>query len=113
MPARSPRQTSHAAPLIVPSLEARHHRLENGLEIIVSEDHQHPLVSVQIWVKAGSIHEEAWTGAGLAHCVEHMLFKGTLQRTAQEISTGIQKCGGYVNAYKTFNRTVYCIDVLS
>ena len=113
MPARSPRQTSHAAPLIVPSLEARHHRLENGLEIIVSEDHQHPLVSVQIWVKAGSIHEEAWTGAGLAHCVEHMLFKGTLQRTAQEISTGIQKCGGYVNAYTTFNRTVYWIDGLA
>lgn len=113
MPARSPRQTSHVTPLMVPSLEARHHRLENGLEIIVREDHQHPLVSVQIWVKAGSIHEEAWTGAGLAHCVEHMLFKGTLHRTAQDISTGIQKCGGYVNAYTTFNRTVYWIDGLA
>lgn len=113
MPARSPHQNSPTAPLLVPSLEARHHRLENGLEIIVREDHQHPLVSVQIWVKAGSIHEEEWTGAGLAHCVEHMLFKGTLQRTAQEISTGIQKCGGYVNAYTTFNRTVYWIDGLA
>jgi len=87
--------------------------LDNGLEIIVKEDHQHPLVSVQIWVKAGSIHEEHWTGAGLAHCVEHMLFKGTLRRSAQEISTGIQQLGGYVNAYTTFNRTVYWIDGLA
>jgi zinc protease len=97
----------------VPPLQARLHTLENGLEVIVREDHQHPLVSVQIWVKAGSIHEEGWTGAGLAHCVEHMLFKGTLKRSAQEISTGIQKLGGAVNAYTTFNRTVYWIDGLA
>ena len=87
--------------------------LTNGLEVIVREDHQHPLVSVQVWVKAGSIHEEKWTGAGLAHCLEHMLFKGTVRRSAQEISTGIQKLGGYVNAYTTFNRTVYWIDGLA
>jgi zinc protease len=87
--------------------------LSNGLEVIVREDQQHPLVSVQVWVKAGSLHEEKWTGAGLAHCLEHMLFKGTVRRSAQEISTGIQKLGGYVNAYTTFNRTVYWIDGLA
>lgn len=87
--------------------------LANGLEVIVHEDHEHPLVSVQIWVKAGSLHEEAWTGAGLAHCLEHMLFKGTWKRSAQEISQHIQQLGGYVNAYTTFNRTVYYIEGLA
>jgi zinc protease len=94
-------------------MQAQVRTLENGLEVIVHEDQQHPLVSVQVWVKAGSLHEEQWTGAGLAHCVEHMLFKGTWKRGAQEISQGIQKLGGYVNAYTTFNRTVYWIDGLA
>ena len=84
-------------------MRAQVRTLDNGLEVIVREDHQHPLVSVQIWIKAGSLHEEKWTGAGLAHCVEHMLFKGTWKRTAVEISQGIQNLGGYVNAYTSFN----------
>lgn len=94
-------------------MNAQVRTLPNGLEIIVREDHEHPLVSVQIWVKAGSLHEESWTGAGLAHCLEHMLFKGTWKRSAQEISQHIQHLGGYVNAYTTFNRTVYYIDGLA
>jgi zinc protease len=99
--------------LEAPPLTAQVRTLENGLEVIVREDHQHPLVSVQIWVRAGSLHEEKWTGAGLAHCVEHMLFKGTYKRSAAEISQSIQELGGYVNAYTTFNRTVYYIDGLA
>lgn len=89
------------------------HSLDNGLEIIVQEDHAHPLVSVQLWVRAGSLHEEAWTGAGLAHLTEHMMFKGTATRTAQQLSQSIQALGGYVNAYTSFNRTVYWIDGVS
>lgn len=99
--------------LTVPTLKAEVRTLDNGLDVIIREDHEHPLVSVQIWVKAGSLHEEKWTGAGLAHCVEHMLFKGTLRRTPSQISQGIQELGGYVNAYTTFNRTVYWIDGLA
>lgn len=97
----------------IPPSNAQVRTLDNGLEVIIREDHQHPLVSVQIWVKAGSIHEEKWTGAGLAHCVEHMLFKGTWKRSPSDISQGIQNLGGYVNAYTTFNRTVYWIDGLA
>ncbi|TDU68160.1 zinc protease [Prosthecobacter fusiformis] len=99
--------------LAVPALKAEVRTLDNGLDVIVREDHEHPLVSVQIWIKAGSLHEEKWTGAGLAHCVEHMLFKGTVKRSASQISQGIQELGGYVNAYTTFNRTVYWIDGLA
>src|SRR5687768_3645705 len=113
----SPRKVSRAKvpsgsslDLEAPPLNAQVRTLDNGLEVIVREDHQHPLVSVQIWIKAGSLHEEKWTGAGLAHCVEHMLFKGTFKRNASEISQSIQDLGGYVNAYTTFNRTVYWID---
>ncbi|SKA95206.1 zinc protease [Prosthecobacter debontii] len=111
-PARAPAAAGGGA-LDIPPMTAQVRTLDNGLEVIVREDHEHPLVSVQIWVKAGSLHEEQWTGAGLAHCVEHMLFKGTLRRTAADISQGIQALGGYVNAYTTFNRTVYWIDGLA
>lgn len=96
-----------------PAHNATVQSLDNGLEIIVQEDHAHPLVSVQLWVRAGSLHEESWTGAGLAHLTEHMMFKGTSTRTAQQLSQSIQALGGYVNAYTSFNRTVYWIDGVS
>ena len=96
-----------------PPSTATVHTLDNGFEVIVQEDHAHPLVNVQVWVRAGSIHEEQWTGAGLAHLVEHMLFKGTAKRTPGEITQSIQTLGGQVNAYTSFNRTVYWIDGLA
>ena len=96
-----------------PSSHATVNTLDNGLEVIIQEDAAHPLASVQLWVRAGSIHEEAWTGAGLAHLTEHMLFKGTPTRTARQLSQSIQALGGYVNAYTSFNRTVYWIDGLA
>lgn len=102
-----------SAPPSPPVSSATVTSLPNGFEIIVQEDHAHPLASVQLWVRAGSIHEEAWTGAGLAHLTEHMLFKGTATRSAQQLSQSIQALGGYVNAYTSFNRTVYWIDGLS
>ena len=99
--------------ITLPPNTAKLHTLSNGLEVIMLEDHAHPLASVQVWVKSGSLHEEKWTGAGLAHLVEHMLFKGTERRGAQQIAQEIQARGGYVNAYTTFNRTVYWIEGVS
>ncbi len=94
----------------LPPNTAQLHTLDNGLEIILAEDQAHPVASVQLWVKAGSLHEEKWTGAGLAHLVEHMMFKGTGKRGATQIAQDIQSRGGQVNAYTTYNRTVYWID---
>ena len=54
--------------------------LDNGLTIIVREDHSAPVVSAQAWCMAGSIHEGKWLGAGMSHVLEHMLFKGTVTR---------------------------------
>jgi zinc protease len=54
--------------------------LDNGLQVIIREDRSAPVVSAQVWCRAGSIHEGNWLGAGLSHLLEHMLFKGTTNR---------------------------------
>ena len=59
--------------------------LDNGLTIMVREDHSAPVVSAQAWCRAGSIHEGRWLGAGLSHVLEHMLFKGTTTRPGGRI----------------------------
>jgi zinc protease len=60
---------------------------------------------------AGSVHEGKWLGAGLSHVLEHMLFKGTTTRPGSRIDQEVQEAGGYMNAYTSFDRTVYHIDV--
>ncbi len=87
--------------------------LPNGLTLLVKPDRSAALVSVQVWVKTGSIHEGGQLGAGLSHFLEHMLFKGTARRNGREISATVQSHGGYINAYTTFDRTVYYIDLPS
>ncbi len=87
--------------------------LPNGLTVLLRHDTAAPVASVQVWVKTGSIHEGAHLGAGLSHYLEHMLFKGTERRAGREISATVQAHGGYINAYTTFDRTVYYIDVPS
>lgn len=86
-------------------------QLENGLVIVVGEDHSAPVVSAQAWCKAGSIDEGRWLGAGLSHVLEHMLFKGTERRPPGRIDQEVQEAGGYMNAYTSFDRTVYWINV--
>ncbi len=87
--------------------------LPNGLTVLLKRDTAAPVSSVQVWVKTGSIHEGDYLGAGLSHYLEHMLFKGTERRAGREISATVQAHGGYINAYTTFDRTVYYIDVPS
>jgi len=85
--------------------------LENGLVVIVREDHSAPVVSAQAWCNTGSISEGRWLGAGLSHVLEHMLFKGTTTRPGSRIDQEVQEAGGYMNAYTSFDRTVYHINV--
>ncbi|HTJ77899.1 MAG TPA: pitrilysin family protein [Rariglobus sp.] len=87
--------------------------LPNGLVLLVQQDASAPVASVQVWAKTGSIHENTQLGAGLSHYLEHMLFKGTTRRAGREISTTVQAHGGNINAYTTFDRTVYYIDLPS
>src|SRR5215470_4910133 len=85
--------------------------LPNGLTVIVQEDRSAPVASVQAWCSTGSIDEDQHLGAGLSHILEHMLFKGTKTRGKNEIAQKIQDVGGYINAYTSFDRTVFWIDV--
>ena len=85
--------------------------LSDGLTLIVQEDRSAPVASVQAWCGTGSIYEDDKLGAGLSHILEHMLFKGTKTQKASEIAQKIQDVGGYINAYTSFDRTVFWIDV--
>lgn len=92
------------------SREIHRHQLENGLTLLHVPDHSAKLISAQIWVKTGSIHEGDHSGSGLSHYLEHLLFKGTDKRKGPQISEEVQAHGGHINAYTTFDRTVYHID---
>lgn len=108
------RTRSHsAAALEFPENTARSWTLKNGLTVIVQEDHSAPVASVQAWVETGSIHEGRHLGAGLSHILEHMLFKGNETRSTKGFAQAIQDAGGYINAYTSFDRTVYWIDIPS
>jgi zinc protease len=105
----SPNLNGSEIPAIPPGVKLV--TLENGLTIITREDHSAPVVSAQAWAMTGSIHEGRWLGAGLSHVLEHMLFKGTTTRPGSRIDQEVQEAGGYMNAYTSFDRTVYHIDV--
>lgn len=99
--------TALDSPLIKPQVFT----FPNGLTLIVEENHSAPVASVQAWCKTGSIHEGKLLGAGLSHILEHMLFKGTTSRAPGVIASQVQDQGGYINAYTSYDRTVYWIDV--
>ena len=94
-----------------PATTARQWTLKNGLTLIVQEDHSAPVASVQAWCGTGSVNEDKHLGAGLSHILEHMLFKGTETRSTNEIAQKVQDAGGYINAYTSFDRTVFWIDI--
>ncbi len=85
-------------------------RLENGLTVVVKEDHSAPVASIQIWVRAGSSNETE-EEAGITHFIEHMIFKGTKKRGPGEIARAIEAAGGSINAYTSYDRTVYYVEV--
>ena len=84
--------------------------LPNGLTLILDADPSAPVVSAQIWVATGSIHEDAHLGGGLSHFLEHMVFKGTRDYDADSLAETVQAAGGHWNAYTSLDRTVYFID---
>src|SRR5437764_1140961 len=94
-----------------PPSTAQKRVLPNGLTIIVQEDRSAPVASVQAWCGTGSVDENEHLGAGLSNILEHMLFKGTKTNPANAIAQKVQDMGGYINAYTSFDRTVFWIDV--
>ncbi len=80
--------------------------LDNGMTVLVKEVPSAKVATVQIWVKAGSIYEEADEG-GITHLIEHMIFKGTKNRGPGAVAAAIEEKGGQINAYTSYEYTVY------
>lgn len=82
------------------------YRLENGLKIIVREDHRSPTLVTQVWYKVGSTVEPAGL-TGISHVLEHMMFKGTSKVPDGEFSRIVSMYGGEDNAFTTKDYTAY------
>jgi predicted Zn-dependent peptidase len=85
--------------------------LDNGLRILTERMTQVRSVSIGVWLTRGSRHEEA-ENSGIAHFVEHMLFKGTATRSAEDIAQAIDSIGGQLDAFTAKEYASYYIKVL-
>jgi zinc protease len=80
--------------------------LENGLEAVVIEDHRAPVVTHMLWYRVGAADEEAGT-SGIAHFLEHLMFKGTDMLAPGEFSATVEAQGGNDNAFTSWDFTGY------
>ncbi len=88
------------------------YKLPNGMTVILEENHAAPVVAFNVWVKVGST-DETDSEAGIAHVIEHMLFKGTESRPVGRMAQEVEGSGGEINAFTTFDHTVYHIVIAS
>ena len=88
------------------SLPTHAFTLDNGLKVLVREDHRAPVVTVMMWYKAGSIDEAPYE-TGLAHVLEHMMFKGTERLGPGDFSKFVSRYGGSDNAFTSYDYTAY------
>lgn len=95
-----------AAAQEVPQDDVTTYTLDNGLEVVVIEDHRAPAVTHMLWYRAGSADEPPGA-SGVAHYLEHLLFKGTETREAGEFSDIVAALGGSDNAFTSYDYTGY------
>ena len=86
--------------------------LENGIRVILEENRNAPVVALQIWVNMGSADERD-EEAGMCHFIEHMIFKGTEKRKVREMAREIESMGGSINAYTSYDQTVFHVTLAS
>lgn len=101
--------------LMLPLLSAedwpvKKHEFDNGMRLLVLEDHSTPAINVQIWYHVGSKNERPGI-TGVSHLFEHMMFMGTEKLEPKEFTRLIQKNGGISNAYTTTDMTVYFEEI--
>jgi zinc protease len=96
-----------AAPAAEDVLEAT---LDNGLRVLLLQDHRSPLVSFQVWYRVGSRNERPGA-TGLAHLLEHMMFKGTTAYGPRMFATLIEQSGGQDNAFTSQDYTSYFVTI--
>lgn len=85
-------------------------KLKNGLQVLFVESHKSPVVSIQMWVRTGSADEKKGE-EGISHFIEHLVFKGTKNFKMGEIASMIEGSGGELNAYTSFDQTVFYVTI--
>ncbi|MBM3213268.1 insulinase family protein, partial [Candidatus Poribacteria bacterium] len=98
---------------IVYSSEPMKTVLDNGLTVILKENHAAPVVSLHVYVRAGSIYEDEFLGRGISHYLEHLVHSGTAKRTKQQIDQLMEEIGNVSNAYTTKDHASYFITTAS
>lgn len=96
----------------ITSKNVNEHILDNGLKILLVEDHKSPIATFQIWYKVGSKSEPKGK-TGLSHYLEHTMFKGTPKFSSKKFSRIIQQNGGVDNAFTTKDYTMYYQTLIS
>lgn len=91
--------------------EVQKTKLQNGLTIISETIPTYRSVAIGVWIKAGSRYESR-AQKGLAHFIEHMVFKGTRSRSALEIASSLEKYGGQLNAFTGKEETCFYIHTI-
>ena len=86
--------------------EVHEFRLDNGLKLLVKEDHRAPVMVSQVWYKVGASYEPSGI-TGVSHVLEHMMFKGTETHPPGEFSRIIAENGGSENAFTSQDYTTY------
>jgi zinc protease len=104
--AQSPISTQIQVPARPPETQAQEFMLKNGMKLIVKEDHRAPTVAQMIWYKVGSMDEVNGT-TGVAHALEHMMFKATKHLKTGEFSSKVAALGGRENAFTNRDYTAY------
>lgn len=83
-----------------------HFTLENGLELVVIPDRRAPVVTHMVWYRTGAADDPAGQ-SGVAHFLEHLMFKGTAKYPAGTLESAVNELGGQINAFTTADITVY------
>jgi zinc protease len=86
--------------------DVTHFQLPNGISTFIKEDHTRKVAAVQMWVMVGSTYETD-SERGISHLIEHMAFKGTQKRGVGQIAKEIEQIGGEINAYTSWDETVF------
>src|SRR2546430_5213124 len=86
--------------------------LDNGLRVLLQEDHRSPIVSFQMWYRVGS-RNEARGATGIAHFLEHMMFKGTPTHGRGQFARLVEQNGGQDNAFTSQDVTAYFVDIVA
>ena len=84
--------------------------LDNGMQIILKENHASPMATSLIFVRAGSKYENRFNN-GVTHFLEHLLFNGTANQTGEELTHGIERLGGYINAFTRKEFTAFLVSM--